>query len=279
MEACYDGVDNDCDAATLDCDCDGDGVDAMDGVCTGDDCDDADANTFPGAPEQTDNEDNDCDTDVDEGVYCNVFFPMSNSLGSLRTYETVLQDGTTYTEVATISSWNRSSFEGELKRNLSDGSGTTYDIIERRECLGGAFGMSSWEVTTSLGLTLDVSYSTARMELYTESDLVLGTSWTYSYSAGDSFGVVSFDATGTYEVMGTTTITTAAGTFDALEVRNDYLLVDTGTADWVGFELDREGTITTYYTERLGPVYVEDVADDGTVIETRELQAYAGFYP
>ena len=175
--------------------------------------------------------------------------------------------------------WDTTALEGELKRNLSDGTGTTYDIIEQRECSAGIFGMNGWEVTTSLGITLNVAYSSGRPELYAESALVPGASWTYSYSAGDSLGLVAFDASGTYEVMGTTTITTPAGTFDVLEVRNDYSLVDTGTADFVDFDVNREGTITTYYAERLGPVYVEDVADDGTVIETRELQTYVGYYP
>ena len=58
-----DGVDNDCDPGTLDePDADGDGH----VLC--DDCDDTTADSYPGAPELYDAEDNDCDGLVDEGV-------------------------------------------------------------------------------------------------------------------------------------------------------------------------------------------------------------------
>ncbi len=47
------------------CDADSDGFDGD--ACGGDDCDDLDAATFPGAPEVCDELDNDCDGEVDEG--------------------------------------------------------------------------------------------------------------------------------------------------------------------------------------------------------------------
>ncbi len=63
LEAC-DGLDNDCDAATLEtADDDGDGQTECDG-----DCDDTDPVTFAGAPEQCDGVDNDCDGAVDDGI-------------------------------------------------------------------------------------------------------------------------------------------------------------------------------------------------------------------
>ncbi|MFT4975974.1 MAG: hypothetical protein ACI8S6_001869, partial [Myxococcota bacterium] len=85
-EEICDGIDNDCDgdvdeSVTSDwyADTDGDGFgDASDvteacsppdgTVATGTDCDDSDADSYPGAPERCDNLDNDCDTLVDEDV-------------------------------------------------------------------------------------------------------------------------------------------------------------------------------------------------------------------
>jgi MYXO-CTERM domain-containing protein len=59
------GVDDDCDGVVDDGagDLDGDGY-----APSGDDCDDADPTTFPGAPELADGVDNDCDGIVDEGT-------------------------------------------------------------------------------------------------------------------------------------------------------------------------------------------------------------------
>ena len=81
-----DGIDNDCDGDVDDGidqiwyeDADGDGYgdpDASVAACarpdgavpSGTDCDDGDADTYPGAPERCDNLDNDCDSDIDEGL-------------------------------------------------------------------------------------------------------------------------------------------------------------------------------------------------------------------
>jgi len=65
VEIVSDGIDNDCDGLDA-ADLDQDGhVSDLGG---GDDCNDADANTYPGAPEQADGLDNDCDGTVDEGT-------------------------------------------------------------------------------------------------------------------------------------------------------------------------------------------------------------------
>ena len=58
--------DEDCFSEPLCCDRDGDGYYAID--CNGDDCDDDDPTTYPGAPEILDGRDNDCDDTIDEGT-------------------------------------------------------------------------------------------------------------------------------------------------------------------------------------------------------------------
>jgi hypothetical protein len=60
----YDGLDNDCDAATLDDDLD------ADGALIATDCDDTNAAVYPDALELCDDLDNDCDDLLDEGDAC-----------------------------------------------------------------------------------------------------------------------------------------------------------------------------------------------------------------
>lgn len=75
IEVC-DGVDNNCDGTTDEgcpvcVDDDNDGYDDVNSCSTGQDCDDADASTNPGADEVCDDGvDNNCDGNVDEGCSC-----------------------------------------------------------------------------------------------------------------------------------------------------------------------------------------------------------------
>jgi len=65
VEIPYDGIDQDCDGSDL-TDVDADGFDSS--VVMGGDCNDADAMIFPGAQEFVNGIDDDCDTEVDEGL-------------------------------------------------------------------------------------------------------------------------------------------------------------------------------------------------------------------
>ncbi len=62
-----DEIDNDGDQY-VECTIDAGGWDGVGSVIGGDDCDDADANNYPGNTEVCDEQDNDCDGDIDEGV-------------------------------------------------------------------------------------------------------------------------------------------------------------------------------------------------------------------
>ncbi len=278
-EVCADGVDNDCNVVTLDCDCDGDGyegVSADGGACAGDDCDDADAAINPGADEGSVNgADDDCDGDVDEDGYCNVYLPTSNGSAALLTYVTLLFDGTTYTEEQTISDWDSGTGDALFARALNSAL-SSWNTEESWSCDGGLVSLSGYSVATSGFAVFTAEYSEPRTVLLPEAELIPGATWEFAYSAEDAAIGPLFRVEGTATVVGTSSIEVTAGTFDnALVIDYDYDLVESG----LGGTFSREATTTAYYVPRLGVVYSIEITVDGLTSGERELTAYEGYYP
>lgn len=270
-EVCNDGIDNDCTPDTPDCDCDGDGEGGAE--CGGTDCDDTDPEIGPLGDESTVNgADDDCDGETDEDAYCNVYLSTANGSSASLVYETLFLDGSLYTETVKINTWDAASGDLEISRTLSS-SFSSYDISETWSCLDGLVTMLGYSVTVSSIPIASIVYTDARTVLLAESDLVPGATWTYAYDASDGSSV-QYSAAGTFTVIGAASVTTMAGTFDALEITNDYVITGSASAD-----LDREGTVTLYYEEKLGLVYSEDITTDGTRAEVRSLDSYSGYYP
>ncbi|MFZ5476634.1 MAG: Ig-like domain-containing protein [Myxococcota bacterium] len=282
-ETC-DGRDEDCDGTTdeaaagaptwyLDADGDGYGVEeATTADCAepagyaarADDCDDADASVYPGARDDTMNTvDDDCDGLADDDAYCNVYAPLENGSSATRTYSSYVS-GETYTEEMVIASWSSSTGAASIRRTYS-GAGTTFDgevITESVQCDAAGYAVESW-AESLFGFSF--RFDTPRVDLLPEEEMVVGASWTYAYSSS------YHSAEGTMTVTDAGSVTVDAGTFEAVVVRNDYELDQSG-------ELT-SGTIETWYVPGLGIVWVENTKSDGTVSETRELQSYSGFYP
>ena len=272
-EVCYDGVDNDCRSGSADCDCDGDGVDGL--ACTdGADCDDADPSVYPGAPDLIDGLDNNCDGAPDEGGYCNAYFPLENGPGNSRSYTMTSQSGAEFTELAVLEAWDPASGAADLRRTLTDTSGTTYEVLEDRSCEGGLVSLRGWD-GSAFGFAIGtVAYSGPRVELLAPAGLTVGATWENHYDAADSAGLGDWTIDASSEVTGIADISVVAGTFMALEVRTAYTITDNS-----GGDLAREGNQVSYFVEGLGLVYTEDFTTAGELMELRELSSYVGFFP
>jgi len=272
-EVCDDGIDNDCDVATEDCDCDGDGF--QDVACGGDDCDDSDAAVGPGGDESSPNGvDDDCDGSIDEDGYCNLYFPTANGSAALFDYATFLVDGNTYTDAQSISAWDATTGEATFSRSLAAAL-SAWDIDEFYTCKDGVVSMSGFTLSTSGLPVFTAEYSSDRVVLPTEAELVEGTTWSYDYTATDASLGTLWQTTGTVTVLAPESITVTAGTFDAVVLSTDYELVGSG----VGESYSRKGTQIAYYVARLGLVYSQDVDSDGNVKGQRTLSDYEGYYP
>ena len=270
-EVCWDGIDNDCNVFTVDCDCDVDWVIAAE--CGGDDCDDTDPTVYPGASEDViDGRDDDCDGLVDEDAYCNELFPMGNGKGATRVYDTVGWDGVTYVETMTVADWDPATGEGLLAREFAAGL-DSFEITEWIRCTGAVeiHGLSS----THYYLPGDAAYTSPRVFLLEQADMVVGATWAYAYDVEvASTGLPLWRAEGSYTVVGQAVLTTPAGTFEVLEILNDYAILD----PYYGL-FDRSGVITHWYAPRIGLVESIETNDLGDVLETRQLVSYLGYFP
>ena len=272
-EVCYDDVDNDCDDSTGDCDCDLDGADAIE--CGGTDCDDEDPEVDgTGSEDVVDGVDNDCDDEIDEDAYCNVYYPTSMDVGHELDYSSTGASGTTYTELWTVDSWDAGTGAAVIQRSFSDSSGNAFVIKEDVTCDGGLIEVSGWDLEQGGSAVTSVSYTAARQVLAAEADLTPGTSWTFSYTAKDSLVGNLWTTSGTVTVSGEQQITVTAGTFTAMKLETVYSFTDES-----GYFDDREGSIASYWTKKLGLVYSEDYETDGSQFEVRELTAYYEYFP
>ncbi len=107
VEVCGNSLDEDCSGAAEDKDTDGDGF--LDVACGGDDCNDLDPATHPGATEIQDTRDNDCDTLVDEGLIpagaVIVTEIMKDPSAASDTYGEYLEVTNVWTNPVNLDSW------------------------------------------------------------------------------------------------------------------------------------------------------------------------------
>jgi hypothetical protein len=296
-EVC-DGIDNDCDdeidedvapedADTFYIDGDGDGYgsdDATIQACgapdgysdTNDDCDDTDASINPGAADATsDGVDNDCDGATDEDASCNDYRPFGAGATASRVYGTTAYDGGSYTETVTITGWNAASGAATVQRVMLGSTGSSWTITENHQCsTTGEVSMSGYGLSDGGFTSATVAFSTARTDLLAVADMSPGTTWSYSYDASDAVLGGLWSVSGTFEVVGTESVTVTAGTFDALKLDNTYTLVDSS-----GRGYDRTSTASSWWVNGLGVVKVSDTDASGRTWESRELQSYSGFTP
>jgi len=272
-DTCGDEIDQDCNGAVDDADLDGDGF--VDEACGGDDCDDADASVSPiGDETAPDGLDSDCDGTVDEDGYCNLYAPLANGSGALRTYDTV-RDGTVYVEDVTVTSWDAALGAAVVERSFTDTTGAATLLDEHWTCNAATVAMTGLDYLMHGTPMFSVAYTADPPLLLPEGSMTPGTSWSYAYSASDASMGVLWDARGAYTVIGPASITVAAGTFDTLVIENAYKVTD---AMGMGM-FDREVTATMYFAERLGLVFSEEIDTTGATVEVRELAGYSGFYP
>ena len=176
---------------------------------TDDDCDDDNPDVNPGAADATsDGVDNDCDGATDEDASCNDYRPFGAGAGASRVYDTTAYDGGSYTETVNITSWAPSTGAATVQRVMLSSAGTSLTITENLQCAStgevslGGYGLSDGGLTT-----LTVAYSAARTELLAVADMSPGTTWSYAYDASDSLLGSLWSVSGTFEVIGTESVT------------------------------------------------------------------------
>ncbi|MEC8422312.1 MAG: putative metal-binding motif-containing protein, partial [Myxococcota bacterium] len=243
---------------------------------TDDDCDDSEPMINPGAADATaDGVDNDCDGSIDEDASCNDFRPFGIGSTASRIYDTTAYDGGSYTETVIITSWAPSSGLATVQRVMLGSTGASWTVTEDHRCATtGEVSMTGYSLSDGGLTSATVTFSSGRTDLLAVADMSPGTTWRYAYDAEDALFGALWSVSGTFEVVGSESVTVPAGTFDALKLQNSYSLVDES-----GSGYSRNSTATSWWVRGLGVVKVTDTDRSGRTWEQRELQSYTGFTP
>jgi hypothetical protein len=157
-----DGQDNDCDGSLdadendddgdfyVECTIDSGGWDGSSSIVGGEDCDDGDATENPGASEVCDGEDDDCDSDVDEGVL------GTGSSCPADDCQAVYDDGSTTTGTYSLSDSTGTAYDAYCNQDEDGGGWTLIGSVVNEASTSGSHARNwnsyaVWTDTTTFG--------------------------------------------------------------------------------------------------------------------------------